>query len=79
MAALSYGFPGTGHVGRGLLLGATGWMLLMVWLMPLAGAGTFGLRLGSMTPLLTLLLHLVFGAILGWADGNMQRRNRLAL
>jgi hypothetical protein len=75
MAALSSGLAWNHHVGRGLLLGAMGWTLMMVWLMPVMGAGLFGIEFGFMTPVLTLALHLLFGGILGWVDGRMTRRD----
>jgi hypothetical protein len=78
MAALSSGLAWNHHVGRGLLLGAMGWTLMMVWLMPVMGAGLFGIEFGFMTPVLTLALHLLFGGILGWVDGRMTRRAELA-
>ena len=33
--------------------------------MPMAGAGLFGMKLGMMAPLMTWVLHLVFGAVMG--------------
>jgi hypothetical protein len=80
MAALSSGLAwnhhvGKHHVGRGLLVGVAGWILMMVWLMPVMGAGLFGIEFGFMTPVLTLALHLLFGGILGWVDGRMTRRD----
>lgn len=33
--------------------------------MPMAGAGIFGLNLGMMAPVMTLVLHLIYGAVLG--------------
>ena len=57
--------PGGGFVSRGLSFGVLAWILMMVMVMPLAGAGLFGLKLGLMAPLMTLMLHLVYGAVLG--------------
>jgi len=39
----------------------------MVVMMPMAGAGLFGLNLGigMMAAVMTLILHIVFGAVLG--------------
>ena len=33
--------------------------------MPLAGAGYFGMDLSPLQPVVTLLLHLIYGAVLG--------------
>ena len=57
--------PGGGFVSRGLSFGVLAWILMMVMVMPLAGAGLFGLKMGLMAPLMTLMLHLVYGAVLG--------------
>ncbi len=60
-----------GNVWRGLALAVVGWLLMMIVLMPLAGAGLFGLGLGIMAPIATLILHLIFGAVLGWVYGRL--------
>jgi hypothetical protein len=57
--------PAQNRVAQGMALGFGGWVMMMVALMPMAGAGLFGLALGVMAPMATLMLHLVFGAILG--------------
>ncbi|MET4104588.1 Mg2+ and Co2+ transporter CorA [Roseovarius sp. MBR-78] len=33
--------------------------------MPMAGAGMFGMNFGMMAPMMTLVLHIIFGAVLG--------------
>ena len=38
---------------------------MMVMVMPMAGAGLFGMAFGVMAPMMTLVLHIVFGAVLG--------------
>ena len=50
------------------------WLVMMLVLMPMAGAGLFGLRLGTMAPLMTLVLHLIFGIVLGWTYGQLRRQ-----
>jgi hypothetical protein len=37
----------------------------MMGLMPMAGAGLFGLSPGIMAPVITLMLHVIFGVVLG--------------
>ena len=72
MALLGARVRTTGSAGgRGVLLGIAGWLIMMVALMPMAGAGMFGMRLGAMAPVMTLMLHLIFGAVLGWSFGGM--------
>jgi hypothetical protein len=40
------------------------WFAMMLVFMPLAGHGFFGLGLGWMAPAATLVLHLIYGAVL---------------
>jgi uncharacterized membrane protein YagU involved in acid resistance len=70
IAVLDPKLPGTSRVGHGLMLGVMGWLIMMVVLMPMAGAGLFGMNLGVMAPVMTLVLHLIFGAVLGWVYGR---------
>ncbi|HEY1225707.1 MAG TPA: DUF6789 family protein [Ramlibacter sp.] len=68
-AALSFlddHLPGQSHVMHGIILALGGWLVMMVMLMPMAGAGFFGMTMGIMAPMMTLVLHLIFGAVLGW-------------
>lgn len=60
--------PFGGHVLRGTILGAVGWLMMMVAVMPMMGAGMFGMAMpsGMMVPVATLMLHLIFGAALGF-------------
>jgi len=57
--------PGHGAVPKGVSFGVLAWLLMMVLPMPMAGAGLFGLKLGMMAPVMTLVLHIVFGAVMG--------------
>jgi len=61
--------PGSSHWLKGVLFGICAWILMMVLPMPMAGAGLFGLTLGIMVPIATLILHLIYGAILGGIYG----------
>jgi hypothetical protein len=61
--------PGDSLRQRGILLASAAWLLMMFFLMPLAGAGFFGLNYGVMLPLATLVLHIVFGAVMGGTYG----------
>jgi len=70
IALLGARLPGTGHVGHGVLIGTIGWLVMMVMMMPMAGVGLFGMQLGFMAPVMTLVLHLIFGAVLGWFYGQ---------
>ena len=50
---------------KGIILGVVAWLLMMVTFMPLAGSGLFGFKVGSVVPIGMLILHLLFGAVLG--------------
>lgn len=65
-AWLAPSLPGRGDWANGLIFGAGAWLLMMVAAMPMAGAGLFGLNFGMMAPVMTLMLHLIFGAVLGF-------------
>ena len=51
----------------GAMVGAIGWFMMMIAIMPMMGNGLFGLSMpsGIMIPIATLMLHLVFGVVLG--------------
>lgn len=76
-ALLDSRLPGATHTVRGILLGVAGWLLMMVAVMPMAGAGLFALNLGIMAPIMTLVMHLVFGAVLGAVYGMLLHRRAL--
>lgn len=67
--------PFGGHALRGLTLGVAGWLAMMVMLMPMMGAGLFGLQMpsGVMVPVATLMLHVIFGLVLGLVFGKLDR------
>lgn len=61
--------PGSNAVIRGILFGIGAWILMMVMVMPMAGAGMFGMNFGMAAPVMTLMLHMIFGATLGAVYG----------
>lgn len=66
--AVLYKFiPGGGAVTRGVVFGLGAWLMMMLAVMPMAGAGLFGMNMGIMAPMMTAALHIVFGAVLGFA------------
>lgn len=76
--ALLYGMiPGSGAVLKGVLFGIAAWLGMMIMVMPMAGAGFFGMAFGIMAPMMTLVLHIIFGAVLG-AVYQMQSKPALA-
>ena len=69
--ALAYNaIPGGSALVKGMLFGVGAWLAMMVMVMPMAGAGFFGMKMGLMAPMMTLVLHLVFGAVMGLVYGN---------
>ncbi len=66
-AATYANIPGDSAVSKGIVFGVAAWLLMMILVMPMAGAGFFGLSLGIMAPILTLVLHIIFGLVLGMA------------
>lgn len=56
--------PGSTLVSA-ILFSIAAWFMMMIGPMPMAGAGLFGLKLGMMAPVATLMLHLIWGVVLG--------------
>ena len=54
---------------RGIAFAFCAWLVMMIVMMPMAGAGIFGRGLGMMVPVATFVLHVVFGAVLGGVYG----------
>jgi hypothetical protein len=50
---------------KGLIIGAFGWLVMMVLFLPVAKAGLFGMKIGIEAPIVLLALHLIYGAVLG--------------
>jgi hypothetical protein len=63
------------HWINGLLFASVVWLGVMLMIMPLAGEGAFGLKLGIATPTLTLFLHWFYGIVLGSIYGAMKPRD----
>ncbi len=70
-AALYSALPGSGPVAKGITLGVLAWLLMMIGPMPMAGAGFFGMKLGLMAPMMTLVLHIIYGAVLGFVFARL--------
>ncbi len=63
--------PGATDITRGISFGVAAWFLMMLAVMPMAGAGLFGLNMGMMAPAMTLMLHAIYGAVLGLIFGRL--------
>lgn len=67
-------WPG-GYTVKGIVFSVVAWLAMMIIMMPMAGAGLFGLNLGMAAPMGTLVLHLVYGAVLGAVYGALEHRS----
>ena len=67
-AIVSPYLPGP-YLLRGTIFALGAWLMMMMVVMPMAGAGWFGLGLGVMAPVVTLALYVVFGLVLGTIYG----------
>lgn len=54
-------------IGKGLALGVGLWVLMQVTFLPFLGWGLFGTAITPKIAVATLVLHLVYGGVLGWA------------
>jgi len=60
---------------RGTVFSLAAWALIMLAVMPLMGAGWFGLRLGISVPMVSLATYVIYGAVLGLIFGALDRRD----
>jgi len=68
-AVLYNAIPGGSAIVKGIVFGVAAWLAMMIMVMPMAGAGLFGMNFGVMAPMMTLVLHIIFGAVLGGVYG----------
>jgi uncharacterized membrane protein YagU involved in acid resistance len=59
---------------RGMTFGVLAWLVMMLLVMPLTGAGLFGFGYGLGVPLTLLAVHLAYGAVLGLVYSRLRRR-----
>lgn len=53
-------------IGKGLAFGVGLWVLMQVTFLPFLGWGLFGTAITPKIAVATLVLHLVYGGVLGW-------------
>lgn len=53
-------------IGKGVVLGVGLWLLMQVAVLPMIGWGLFGTAVTPAIAGATLVLHLIYGATLGW-------------
>jgi Family of unknown function (DUF6789) len=68
-AGLDFVTPKGAYWMKGLIFGVGAWVAMMVIFMPIMGAGLFGADLGIEAPVVTLVLHLIYGLTLGVTFG----------
>jgi len=68
-AWLDPNLPGGSHWLKGVVFSIGAWVLMMILPFPMSGAGFFGAQLGMMAPVMTLVLHLIYGAVMGGVYG----------
>ncbi len=82
MVGLGYGvafsqinglLPGS-YVVKGIIIGILGWLVMMLMLMPMMGVGMFAMNMGMMAPVMTLVLHIIFGIVLGLVYKSLQTK-----
>ena len=61
-----------GSIMFSAILFSIGAWLMMMGPMPMAGAGLFGLQLGMMAPAATLMLHIIWGVVLGLSYSRLE-------
>ena len=57
--------PGRRAWQKGMAFGFGASLLILLMVLPVAGAGYFGMDLSALQPIVTVVLHLVYGAVLG--------------
>lgn len=73
-ALLAPKLPGGSLWLKGVVFGIGAWVVMMVAVMPMAGAGFFGMNLGMATPVMTLMLHVIYGVVLGGVYAALRGR-----
>jgi hypothetical protein len=53
----------------GIIAGAIGWMVASLTFMPAAGKGVFALKIGVSALVMSMMIHIMFGAMLGLIYG----------
>ena len=66
--------PG-GNIIKGIIIGLSAWVLMMFTLTPMADHGLFGLETSKVIPVMSMVLHIIYGAVLGVVYGKLSKRN----
>jgi len=69
--------PGRRPWLKGAVFGVIAGLLVLLMVMPLAGAGYFGMQLSWLDPMVSMVYHVIYGVVLGTVYGILaKRRNR---
>lgn len=66
--------PGHNAATKGLVFGFGAGFLVLIMILPIAGAGFFGLSVSLIQPVVTLGHHLIYGLVLGLTHSALDRR-----
>ncbi|GAK33422.1 hypothetical protein JCM17846_23490 [Iodidimonas nitroreducens] len=67
-------WPGSSSMMKGISFSIAAWLLMMILPMPMAGAGVFGLNMGIMAPIMTFVLHVIYGLVMGAIFTKLEER-----
>jgi Family of unknown function (DUF6789) len=73
--ALLYKILPGDNVIKGIIVGLSAWVLMMFTVTPMAGHGLFGLETSKVIPVMSMVLHIIYGAVLGMIYGELSKRN----
>ncbi|MFV9930828.1 MAG: DUF6789 family protein [Francisella endosymbiont of Hyalomma asiaticum] len=59
-------------VVKGISFGVIAWLLMMFIPIPMSGEGLFELKLGMIAPIITLVLHIIYGAVIDFTYKLLQ-------
>jgi len=59
---------------KGIFFGIIAWLLMMVAYMPVMGHRTFAIELGVQVIMATLVLHIIYGFVLGLSYGFLSKK-----
>ena len=66
------------HVVSGIVVGVLAWLGMMIGFMPVAGNDLFALSISPMVTKATLVLHILFDAVLGYTYSKLALQEQIA-
>jgi len=77
-AVANNSIPGGTQTLKGVVLGIVAWLMMMIVVMPMAGGGFFGMNFGMMGFAMPLMLHIIFGAVMGFVSAYLDEGSAAA-